>query len=179
VTDTHSIDNLAPRGRSRVTNQRMRGKVNAGALFVEIDGRTAWGRRYRDIVAALADDAGGLSSLSELKYALIRRVAALILESEKIEVSLARGEKADVDLLARISSHIRRLGEAIGIDRKVRDITPTLADLVRKHHEASPAGPPKAPAAPTVPLDPEMLAQPPSALDGDGNEDREERRAAE
>jgi hypothetical protein len=138
MSDACSIESLSPRGRSRVTNARLGGKVNAATLFVDIDGRTAWGRRYRDVVAALVDDAGGLSSLTELRYVLIRRVAALVLEAERMEVSLANGEKIDVDLLARISSHIRRMSETIGLDRVARDVTPSLSDIIRRHAEKPP-----------------------------------------
>jgi hypothetical protein len=118
---------MKPRGRSRVTNARASGKVTAAALFTgEIDGRSVWGRRYRDLVALLVDDAGGLASLSELRLSLIRRIASLTLEAERLEVDLASGKQVDVDLLARLSSHIRRISETIGLDRVAKDITPDL-----------------------------------------------------
>ena len=39
-----------------------------------------------------------------------------------MEAALSRGEKIDIDLLARISSHIRRMSETIGLERKPRTI---------------------------------------------------------
>jgi hypothetical protein len=84
-------------------------------------------------VALFADDAGGIETLTELKLALIRRAAALVCECERMENALADGEKVDVDLLARLSSHIRRVAESIGIDRVKRDTVPTINELVAKH----------------------------------------------
>lgn len=104
--------------------------MTVGSLFIAADGRSPWARRYRDMVGMLANEAGGLENLTELRLSLIRRCAALILECEKMEVQLANGEEIDVDLLARLSSHVRRISETIGLDRAVRDVTPTLADIV-------------------------------------------------
>ena len=116
-----------------MTNERLRGHVSAHSLFIDADGRTVWARRYRDLVALLADDAGGLQFMTELKLALIRRTAALICECEALENKLANGEVIDVDLLARLSSHLRRLAETVGVNRVRRDAVPSLAEVVAKH----------------------------------------------
>jgi hypothetical protein len=73
-----------------------------------------------------------------LKLALIRRAAALVVECERMENVLADGGEVDVDLLARLSSHTRRISESIGLDRVKRDVTPTIAELVAKHNAAKP-----------------------------------------
>jgi hypothetical protein len=106
--------------RSRITNARLSGKRISTRALLNSDGRTAWARRYRDLVVMLSDDAGGAESLSELKLGLIRRVAALTIEAERLEVRLAEGEEVDIDLLARTSSHIRRISETIGLNRAMR-----------------------------------------------------------
>lgn len=126
--------------------------MTVGSLFIAADGRSPWARRYRDMVGMLANEAGGLENLTELRLSLIRRCAALILECEKMEVQLANGETIDVDLLARLSSHVRRISETIGLDRAVRDVTPTLAQIIAAHQSKSPetaASAPKPPAATT------------------------------
>ncbi|MEK4034116.1 hypothetical protein WOC76_13380 [Methylocystis sp. IM3] len=148
---------MKKKGRSRVTNARVSGRINARALFVgEIDGRSLWARRYRDLVCAYVDDAGGVHALSELRLSLIRRVAALTVEAERLEVDLASGREVDVDLLARLSSHIRRIAETIGLDRAVKDITPSLSDIVAQHAAPSRrlADTPKARAATILEADP-------------------------
>lgn len=77
--------------------------------------------------------------MTELKLALIRRAAALVVECERLENCLANGETVDVDLLARLSSHTRRIAETIGIDRVKRDTTPTISELVADHNAANTA----------------------------------------
>jgi hypothetical protein len=88
--------------------------------------------------------------MTELKLALIRRAAALVVECERLENSLANGEEVDTDLLARLSSHMRRIAETIGIDRVKRDLVPTIDELVAKHRAEKPAEPAK-PVAATIP----------------------------
>jgi hypothetical protein len=126
------VEMVSPTNRSKVTNARLRGKISAHSLFVDGDGRTPWARRYRDLVGLLCDDAGGLAVLTELKLSLIRRAAALILECERMENALADGEEIDVDLLARLSSHVRRISETIGLERVKRDVVPRLHSYVKK-----------------------------------------------
>ncbi len=130
------LESISPTNRSRVTNARLQGRVTSRALFAEGDGRSIWGRRYRDLVTLFADDLGGLATMTELKLGLVRRTAALAIECEKLEDRLANGQKVDIDLLARLSGHVRRLSETLGLDRVKRDITPSLADILASHSEA-------------------------------------------
>jgi hypothetical protein len=130
---------MKSKGRSKMTNARFAGKVTSRSLFLDGDGRSPWSRRYRDLVALFADDAGGLSTLTELKLSLIRRAAALVVECERLENALADGKEIDIDLLARMSSHVRRISETIGLERAKRDVTPSLSDILREHAEAAEA----------------------------------------
>jgi hypothetical protein len=145
-----TVEKISATNRSRVTNARLRGNVSARSLFVDGDGRTPWARRYRDLVGLLCDDAGSVETLTELKLSLIRRAAALIVECERMENALANGETVDVDLLARLSSHVRRISESIGLDRVKRDVTPTIAELVAKHNAAKPVEKPAESAKPVA-----------------------------
>jgi hypothetical protein len=123
---------LQRNGRSRVTNARLDGKVSAKGLIVTGDARSVWARRYRDLCAMLIEDAGGMDALSELRLGLIRRAATLMIECERLESRLANGEEVDVDLLARLSSHLRRIAETIGLDRAPRTKAPTLEDIAAR-----------------------------------------------
>jgi hypothetical protein len=72
-----------------------------------------------------------------LKMALIRRAASLSVECERLEGRLADGdEKVDVDMLARMSSHLRRIGETIGFARVRRERTVTLDEILTQHEKA-------------------------------------------
>ncbi len=51
-----------------MTNARISGRINSKSLFAgEVDGRSLWARRYRDLVAGYVDDAGGVGAISELR----------------------------------------------------------------------------------------------------------------
>jgi hypothetical protein len=103
------------RTRSRVTTGR--------AVFVEGDGNSRWARRYRDLIAAHCQDLGGVDLLSEAQLSLIKRASAIELELEQAEGRLSMGEQVDLDSFGRATSHLRRLFEVLGIERKCRDVT--------------------------------------------------------
>lgn len=116
--------------RSSVTNGRRD--------FVEADGRSAWARRFRDLCGIYAAHIGGAPTPPQ--ESLIRRIAALDVESEKMEGALAEGRKDDVDLelYNRVAGTMRRLLADLGFESSKRDITPNpLAD-----HFARPVGKP-------------------------------------
>jgi hypothetical protein len=73
--------------RSRITNGKQ--------LLADVDGRTADARRYRDLAASLADDLGGASTLTEAQRALVRQAAAMIVQSERLQSAILRGELVD------------------------------------------------------------------------------------
>jgi hypothetical protein len=154
-------------------------------LFVEKgDDRSAWARRYRDLIFAHTSDLGGASAVSEAQAALIRRAATLQIELELLEgrLSLSGGQRVDgrqgkrqppeslrliaenclamaaryqpgseaadeeryshwltaarealkaasshesvnLDVYGRTVGHLRRVLEALGLERKCRDVT--------------------------------------------------------
>jgi hypothetical protein len=158
---------MPAKSRSRMTNEKLRGVVTSRGLFVNTDGRSAWARRFRDLVSLYVADAGGIAALTELKFSLIRRCAALSCECEKLENALADGQEIDVDLLARLSSHMRRIAESIGLDRAAKDVTPavTLHDLVAEARAGGEAvGRAKPLDASMVALDLEDLTSAPGSL---------------
>lgn len=71
-----AIATLPPTVRSRVRNGR--------SLFAEGgDGRTAWSRRFRDLIEAHTADLGGHPP--EAEASLIRRASALEVQLEQLE----------------------------------------------------------------------------------------------
>jgi hypothetical protein len=118
-------DSLAPNSRSKVTNGR--------ALFVEADGRSAWARRYKDLVEAHVADLGGVENLSEARRQLIRRAATIEAELEKQEGALSAGGTIDLDVFGRATGQLRRLLESLGLERTKKNVTPSLADIIARH----------------------------------------------
>lgn len=106
----------SPRHRSRVTNGKR--------AFVEGDGKSAWARRWKDIVALHAADLGGPDALSEAQASLCRRCATLEVELEQLEGRLSMGRSVDLDVYARVAGHLRRYLETLGVRRVSKDVTP-------------------------------------------------------
>jgi len=114
--------NLKSHGRSRLTNKK--------DLLPGVDGRTVIYRRFRDIASQVALDQGGLDQLSEARLQLVRRFAAAAVLAEQLEAALANGEEINVERHALLCSTLTRLAQRIGIDRRAKNITPTVADYV-------------------------------------------------
>jgi len=91
-----------------------------------------WARRFRDLIQLHLSDLGGEQAASEGELALVRRVAALIVELELMEArfaSLPDGESpasSTFDLYQRAVNSLRRTLLSLGLRRRPRDITPTL-----------------------------------------------------
>ena len=116
-------------------------KTNGRRLFVDGDGRGPWARRWRDLQVLYADDLGGEGSLSEFQLGLVGTAATLRCELERLEGQLSLGEPIDTDQYGRIAGHYRRVVETLGIERRTRDVTPTLSDIAaeieREREEAA------------------------------------------
>ena len=125
VADSPSIAAQKPSHRSRVTN--------GTALLANVDGRSTWARRMRDLMALHLSDLGGEAAVSAAEKSIIRRAATLTVELERMEERFATDGEADaeaLDLYSRTSGNLRRLLEAIGLRRRPRDITPDLSRYI-------------------------------------------------
>ena len=119
----------SPEHRSRVAN----GKT----LLAEGDGRSAWARRYRDMVGEWIADLGGPDRISSMQLAILRRAAALMVEVEAMEATLANEDasapRPDVEAMGRLSSHAARLLERVGVKKveKTRDFLEVVAEVAK------------------------------------------------
>jgi hypothetical protein len=114
------------RQRSRITN--------GSALLPGIDGRSPWVRRAKDIIAAHLSDLGGEINTSAAERSIVRRAAILTVELERLEARFATAGEAsadDLDLYQRTAGNLRRLLEAVGLQRRPRDVTPDPLDYAR------------------------------------------------
>jgi hypothetical protein len=83
-------------------------------------------------------DLGGEDMVSESEKALVRRCAALNCELERMEADFAANGQADLrslEAFQRCSNTLRRLLQALGLQRRPRDIGPTLGELLRQDHD--------------------------------------------
>ena len=124
----------SPTNRSRITN---------GHLLIDGDARSAWARRMRDLIGLHLSDLGGADAVSEAEKSIVRRVATLTVELERMEAGFAEAGEAQpeqLDLYQRTAGNLRRLLEAIGLERRSKDVTPSLAEYLagkKNNNEAS------------------------------------------
>jgi hypothetical protein len=115
---------------------KARSKVTNGNLLPGVDGRSTWMRRLRDVISLHLADMGGEDSISEAEKSIIRRVATLTVELERLELVFALAGEAkpeQIDLYQRTANSLRRMLEAVGLQRRCRDVTPSLQDYLDEH----------------------------------------------
>jgi hypothetical protein len=133
-TDRPPVDDPAARmAKARAANPRshpgrQRSAITNGSkLLAGVDGRSPWIRRAKDLIAEHLADLGGESNVSAGERSLIRRAATITTELEFLEARFAVAEDGakpdDLDLYLRASNNLRRLLEAIGLQRRMRDVT--------------------------------------------------------
>jgi hypothetical protein len=94
----------APKGRSKVTDGQQ--------LFIEGDARLKIWRRFRDVLATIVTDLGGVERLSGGQKQMARRCAMLSVECEMMESAAVAG--LPFDLSSRIGSVALSSGLASG-----------------------------------------------------------------
>ena len=131
AADSPTSATRPPATRSRVTNGRQ--------LLPAVDGRSIWARRMRDLMELHLDDLGGAENTSEAERSIVRRVAVIETELEYQEAQFAELRQAGknpsekmLDLYSRLAGNLRRLLESIGIERRVRNITPSVSDWIEQ-----------------------------------------------
>jgi hypothetical protein len=140
----HTPEARRKSGRSRISN-------GTGSMLPTTDGRSLWARIRRDTFNAIVQMCGGADMVSETQALMARRVGTLEAELVHIEDSFAAiraaGGEPDpnkLDLYGRLADRQRRLSDPLGWQRRQRDITPSLAEIVAeieadKHVEESAA----------------------------------------
>jgi hypothetical protein len=117
----------APALRSRVTNHH--------DLLPGLKGTSKHARRFRDLVNAFIADMGGADHCSDIKLGLLRRLAALTVQSELIEAQMINGEAIDIGTLCQLASTTVRLSQRLGVNRVAKNVTPSLAQYLAQVHD--------------------------------------------
>ncbi len=117
---------------SRPTAPRSRATSRKALSIAGGDLRKAWARRFSDILDGHIADMGGEANVSQAELSIARRAATITVELERLESKFASGEAndRDLDLYQRASGNLRRLLESVGLQRRQRDVTPTLQQYI-------------------------------------------------
>jgi hypothetical protein len=119
---------------------RVRSKISNGSrMLLDVDGRSADARRYRDLCMSFADDLGGAAELSEAQRALVRQAATMVVQSERLQAAVVRGADINLEQLTRIANSTTRILAKLGIRRGHVDATPSLGDYLAQHHSSEAA----------------------------------------
>ncbi len=127
---TKHIVDPKTKGRSRMSN--------GTAVLAGVDGRSTWARRLRDLITLHTNDLGGPENVSAAEASIIRRAATLTVELERLEARFASDGEADptaLDQYQRTANSLRRLLEAVGLKRRVRDVTPSVDEYLEGKFE--------------------------------------------
>ena len=118
--------------------------TNGSTVLAGLDHRSAWARRFRDLLHAHESDLGGYDALSEGQRSIVRRCAMLELQCELMESKFAANKGAatrpELEIYQRASNSLRRLLESLGLHRgrRARDITPDPIEYGRRVAETHP-----------------------------------------
>lgn len=116
-----------PAARSRIT------------ALIPVDGRTSAARRFAEIRSAIFADLGGEDQISEARRQLIERFVTLCSWSEAQDSLALSGQEIDSEVYGRIAGHMKRLADAIGVERVPRDVTDLHQYIEAKANEAESA----------------------------------------
>ena len=129
AVDTSSGPDM-PRYEAKPTRARV---TNHNDMLPGVDGRSAGARRYRDLVLEIVADQGGLENCASARLQLIRRFAAASVIAESLEASLVEGKPIDIAEHAQLCSSLVRIAHRIGINRRLKNVTPSLSDYLEAH----------------------------------------------
>jgi hypothetical protein len=107
--------------------------TNGKSILPNVDGRSFWVRRFRDLIALHTNDLGGDDVASESEKAIIRRAATIMCELERREMLFAQAGRASdtaLETYQRSANTMRRLLQALGLQRRSRDVTPSLSEYL-------------------------------------------------
>jgi hypothetical protein len=104
--------------------------TNHKDLLPGLDGRSATARRFRDLVNAFVADMGGLDRCSEVRLGLVRRLAATTVQAEMLEARMVNGDAIDIATLCTLASTTVRLSQRLGLERRARNVTPSVGQYL-------------------------------------------------
>jgi hypothetical protein len=109
------ISPLAKRalGFDRLVRNNSSGVTRGRRMFVELgDARSAWARRWADLIVAHVCDLGGPEMISEAQLSICRRASALEVELEAMEGRMSSGQPMDIELYGRLAHSLPQGGKA-------------------------------------------------------------------
>ena len=107
-------------------------KVGKARLLTlaDLDHRTTAARRAHDLIESIHTDLGGVDRLATGEQQIVQRAALIGTMAEDVEARWLAGQSIDPNILCVLANAQRRLFEALGLERRARNVTPTLSEYV-------------------------------------------------
>ena len=101
--------------------------------MAQLDQRTNAAKEFARLVSAIEADLDGADRLSQVERSLVEGFAGCSVALQALNVRLIRdGEQGlDLGLLALLGGALCRIGSRIGLQRRPRDVSPSLSDLLK------------------------------------------------
>lgn len=99
----------------------------------KLDRRSVEFQRYEAIRGALISDLGGEAAASTAQAQICDRAAFIAMQLETQQIASLAGEDIDLRAYGELVDRLRRNLESIGLERRARDITPSLEAYVAAH----------------------------------------------
>jgi hypothetical protein len=125
-----------PRGRQRgsqVAPGLNRTSSRRPSDLVSIEKNSGAARFFDKMIREIEQDLGGRRHLTRIEGELIRAFCGAATTLQYLNHQVLLGEVGEIDLsgYATIASTILRIGSKLGLQRRARDVTPTLDQYLR------------------------------------------------
>ncbi len=97
----------------------------------QLDGRTGPAKAFDRLVGDIESDLGGHGELSAIELALVQAFAGASITLDALNAKLMLGETIDLGQHAQAVSAMVRVAARLGLQRRAKDIGPTLSDILR------------------------------------------------
>jgi hypothetical protein len=118
----------AKRGRGRQTKPQLLTRS-------QLDGRTNAAKLFDRLITDIEVDLGGRDQLSTIERQLVEAFAGACVTMQNLNTRLALGETIDLSEHAQAVSAMVRVASRLGLQRRMKDVGPSLGELLRRDIE--------------------------------------------
>jgi hypothetical protein len=104
-----------------------------------IDRRSNAAKVFDRLVAAVQSDLGGRDQLSAIELALVEAFAGTAVTLDNLNTRLLLGQEIDLSQHAQAVSAMVRVASRLGLQRRARNVTPSLSEYLAKLQESEEA----------------------------------------
>jgi hypothetical protein len=107
----------------------------------DLDRRSLEFKRYEEVRSAVIRDLGGEDVVSTAEAQITDKAAFIAMKLEQMQIAALSGETIDLQRYGELTDRLRRLLESVGLSRRAKDITPSLAEYateVRRRAQDAP-----------------------------------------